>query len=637
MDDTTDYIELVTRAQFGDKQSLNDLAELVRGRLYAYVYRITLQDDLTQDIVQESMLEMFKVIDTLEKTDRFWPWLRGIAFNKIRHHRAREQRHKTVSISNIGADNLPLSKRKDRPSGLANLIGDELKQIIFNAMRELKPRHRAVLAMRCYEEMGYSEIAELMDCSELNVRVLFYRAKKALHKQLSYQGLGKKFLLSALALFGKMTAHSEAEAAGVSITVATTEVGLAAGLVGMATSKTTVVALAAAGLLAVSSTVAIPQINRAVSWFDKTMAVLGEKLTKDLYVTAGGREDDKEFWYYYPAGVNGPVMTRLMKWDPRGQKNYCQRLENDRANYNFDIISNSMYIENSRMLRSDFGVRRLPTDKSNLREFLSRVEGKADEMEYISSEGDGLLVISKLGEDINYSLVTHHYNVLDEEYFRYDWPRGVKVVDNRDAMHKRAWTYFRLTGHMNGEEISGTGRIPFVYDASKQNYPWLRLKVGERLKIVDSGAAACVYGQNGRLRARYEGGSFFAGLGRPWMGLHTVDTVRRDAAEKQIWFETKHTPGSNKAEVILTKEQEDDSLGLIYTIDLDNDVIEKITFSAGEGHGRYVEGELIFSYLEDIDQVGAEFAEPREKSYKIPQREGIGMLWLVRLAEADLG
>ena len=96
MDQDTEYIELVRRAQSGDKGSLDDLAELVRGRLYAYVYRIVLRDDVAQDIVQESMLEMFKILDKLEQAELFWPWLRGIGFNKIRHHRTREKRHRMV-------------------------------------------------------------------------------------------------------------------------------------------------------------------------------------------------------------------------------------------------------------------------------------------------------------------------------------------------------------------------------------------------------------------------------------------------------------------------------------------------------------------------------------------------------------
>lgn len=76
MDDNREYIELVKQAQLGERGSLDCLAELVRGRSYAYVYRIVLQDDLAQDIVQESMLEMFKIFGKLDRADRFWPWLR---------------------------------------------------------------------------------------------------------------------------------------------------------------------------------------------------------------------------------------------------------------------------------------------------------------------------------------------------------------------------------------------------------------------------------------------------------------------------------------------------------------------------------------------------------------------------------
>lgn len=83
MVDKDNYIELVEQAQLGDEQSLNRLAELARERLRVYVYRLTLSDDLTQDVLQESMLEMFKFLDKLEKADRFWPWLRRIAANKI--------------------------------------------------------------------------------------------------------------------------------------------------------------------------------------------------------------------------------------------------------------------------------------------------------------------------------------------------------------------------------------------------------------------------------------------------------------------------------------------------------------------------------------------------------------------------
>jgi hypothetical protein len=122
--------------------------------------------------------------------------------------------------------------------------------------------------------------------------------------------------------------------------------------------------------------------------------------------------------------------------------------------------------------------------------------------------------------------------------------------------------------------------------------------------------------------ARYEGGSFFKGLGRPWMGLHTIDTVRRDAAEKQVWFETKRTSG-NKVEVMLTHDQAE----LVYTIDMETDVIEKITFSLNNSD----KGELRFSYLQNIDNFGNEFTPPRIGNYWRLRQDSPNVLWPLKL------
>jgi hypothetical protein len=60
---------------------------------------------------------------------------------------------------------------------------------------------------------------------------------------------------------------------------------------------------------------------------------------------------------------------------------------------------------------------------------------------------------------------------------------------------------------------------------------------------------------------------------------------------------------------------------------MEADVIEKITFSADND----VEGELEFSYLQNIDNPGNEFASPRIGSYRKLQQNPPGMLWLVKL------
>jgi len=241
-----EHAELIKKAQLGDRECLSRLAEAARVHLREYVLRLTLQEDLTEDIVQESILEMFKIFDKLKKADRFWAWLHGIAFNKIRSHYGRQWRHKTISLSEVACE----IATEDSQNALADMVNRELKQIVLRSMRELSPRHRAVLTMRCYKEMAYSDIAILMGCSEFGAQALFYRAKKALAKKLSHHGLGKGYLLTALVLFGKLTAATEASAANVSVTAATLKVGAAASLAAMVTSKTAIVSLTAAGTIA---------------------------------------------------------------------------------------------------------------------------------------------------------------------------------------------------------------------------------------------------------------------------------------------------------------------------------------------------------------------------------------------------
>ncbi len=631
MDEKTAYIELAKKARLGDKASLDELAQMVRGRLYAYVFRIVLQDDLAQDIVQESMLEMVKVFGKLEKADKFWPWLCGIAANKIRRSYKNKQRRKTVSLSKLGDGNWISGDPKAAQEGLANLVGQELRQIILAAMGHLKPRYRMVLTMRCYEQMEYPEIAKSMRCSEFNVRLLFFRAKKSLAKQLARNGFGKGSLLTALVLFGKMTAPSEAAAAQISVTAAATKVGIAASTVGVVASKTTVVSLTAAGALAVGTTmIAGPEAIRTVISPEEPAVKSAQQLVVQDY---WAQSRTLERWYYYPSGSQGPVMMRVVKWDADGIISHCQRLQNGRANYRFDQSDNTIYIENGRMLRNDLSVERLPTDGAQLSESLSAVQGKTVGMEYVDDDGEGLLVTLKpksneLGVDLQ---VAYQLNLLDEEYFQYDWPRSAQVVDNRDTMHKRGWTYFRIAGQVRGEKIAGTGRIPFVYDSSRENPAWLKLQIGDRLTIEDSDVDARIYGSSGMKFDRYKSWSFFKGLARPWMGLHTIDTIRRDAAQKQIQFETNQS-GNGQAKVALS----DGKYRIIYSIDLEKDIITRITFLASDGQGYHAEGELIFSYLEDIDQTGDEFAEPRKKDYGKSQREGLGILWLIRLAEGNL-
>lgn len=623
MEEVNIPIELISQAQLGKKDSLDRLVGIVWAPLKSYVYRRTLDDNLTEDIVQESILELIKMIGRLQRKDRFWPWLCKIALNKIRIYNRSERRKKAALMSKARQDQRP---KRYQEENVAELVNEELKQSVIKAMRKLKLRHREILALRCYESKSYSQIADEMDCTELGARLLFFRAKKSLAKELARNGLGRGSLLLALVIIGKMTAPTKAAAAGVSITAGTMYVGTAASVIGAIISAKVIVVLTAAAAIMVSSAVVGPKIAQTPSK-DRPVS---QHILKPPVKTYEGME---ECCYFFPEGISGPVMIRQIQRNEQTNKTYCRRLQNDSMNYYTN--GGKVFINNHRMWAEDLSVHRLPTDPKQLREFLSLVEGKSTDPEYVpcTDRARNLLVtVRRDAENSNNILETvRHYNVIEEEFFQYDWPEGTKKIDNRDAMHKRGWTYFKITGRINGEEVLGYGRIPFVYETYQSHSAWIRLKVGKELEIVDSANGANIYSSTRKLLATYPSGTFMKGLARPWMGLHTIDTIRRDAAEKSIWFESRYSLGKEKTKVTLSRKH----IKLIYVIDMKNDIVEKITFVRSDTDAA-TEDALQISYLRDIDQTPDEFTTPRiRRGSRLPDTTP-GIQWLFQLADGTL-
>lgn len=580
----TDDIVLVKKAQLGDRDSLSHLAETARVRLHQYVLRLTLNEDLTQDIVQETMLEMLRILQKLRKAETFWPWLYGIATNKTRSHYGKLWRRRTHNFSETGYEPRPASN----DDTLSEVVTEELKQIVVRSVSQLAPHHRAVLTMRCYDHLSYAQIAKLMDCSEIGARASFYRAKKNLAKRLSAYGLGKGSLLLALVAFGKMTATSKVSAAQIAITGATLQVGPLAALVGTATGKTGLVVLAAVGSLGVGSVALGPA--RVATIFDGTSRPANVLPASPLRLDATLRQ---EYWYYFPDGDRKAVMQRLVQSDMTGRNPVCQILQNQHANYHYDGHSNTVHINNYRAWKPDLSVMRLPTDSPQLSDSIERAEGRPADMELTNRNRSGLLVICNNQGEQGSKIwrIDRHLNVLEEEYFHVSWPESIPVVDNRDAMHKRGWTYFKISGRIGNHSVSGTGRLPFVHASVRQDYPWLRIRVDGGETFVDTPTGAGTYDQAGLVATQSPGGSYFKGLLRPWMGLHCIDTIRRDAAEQGLQFDTTYDNEATRTRITVYAE----SLTLVYTVNMETDVIETIGFFTDSAGEPTLRGELHFT------------------------------------------
>ncbi|HPC95488.1 MAG TPA: sigma-70 family RNA polymerase sigma factor [Sedimentisphaerales bacterium] len=229
-----DIVELVRQAQRGDQQAMDHLAQVVTGRLYAYINRLTLNHDLTQDLLQETLLKMIESIKDIEHPDRFWPWLFRTALGQVQHYYRERARAQQVEFSSMSRRRLLDYLARDHDDGLDRLMRRELAEAVVDAMAQLNLAYRNVLTLRCYEQLSFAEIAEMMDCKELRARVLFFRARHSLNRRLAKRGFGKGLLLTALGLFGLLTAPADSASAATTVTAASIQVGAAATIAGIA-------------------------------------------------------------------------------------------------------------------------------------------------------------------------------------------------------------------------------------------------------------------------------------------------------------------------------------------------------------------------------------------------------------------
>ena len=185
MSEDNEYIQqLLSEAGSGSRASMGRLAVIVWERLYPFVLRTTLNHDVTEDILQETLLTVIRKITSLRESRRFWSWVYRVAWSKIqdnfRRHRLRSSR-KALLLWN---QHHPSSAQVGSDSLLEAKIHQETLEQISDVVEQLSRQHRDVLHLRYYEQLPYARIASLTRTTPQKARVRFYRAKKSLKARL---------------------------------------------------------------------------------------------------------------------------------------------------------------------------------------------------------------------------------------------------------------------------------------------------------------------------------------------------------------------------------------------------------------------------------------------------------------------
>jgi len=179
--------ELMLRVREGDSLSFALLLEKHRGPVIHFLYRMVLNQAIAEELAQEVFLRVYRSRATYEPTAKFTTWLFRIAthlaLNSIRDGRNEKLQE---SLDREVLDGPVRQVATGEPNVEQLLVREARLLEVRQAIESLPGKQRAAVLMHKYDEMEYSQIAGVLNCSESVVKSLLFRAYEALLARLAH-------------------------------------------------------------------------------------------------------------------------------------------------------------------------------------------------------------------------------------------------------------------------------------------------------------------------------------------------------------------------------------------------------------------------------------------------------------------
>jgi RNA polymerase sigma-70 factor, ECF subfamily len=174
-------VELVQRILTGDEAALHEIYAVYGQRMYAYAVRLTDDLALAQDIVQETLVTVWRTAGRYRGEGRLLAWLLGIVHNlafKAIRHRPLPITDEMEEIWAAGCD-----------SPEEQLQAIEQAHWVRQGLKDLSAEHRAVLELVFYQGLSLEEVAQVCSCPTGTVKSRLSYARQYLRRVLSRQNM----------------------------------------------------------------------------------------------------------------------------------------------------------------------------------------------------------------------------------------------------------------------------------------------------------------------------------------------------------------------------------------------------------------------------------------------------------------
>ena len=156
-------------------QNIEEIYNKYARIVYKYIFCMTKDEYLAEEIVQDTFLTAVEKIDSFKGESKISTWLCQIAKYKWYE---RLKKHKKV---------LPLEDL-EKSQSLENILEEDFLQKenrkeLFKKMQKLDEQTRNVMYLRILGDFNYDEIADIMGTTSNWARVTFFRGKQKIKEE----------------------------------------------------------------------------------------------------------------------------------------------------------------------------------------------------------------------------------------------------------------------------------------------------------------------------------------------------------------------------------------------------------------------------------------------------------------------
>lgn len=180
MADERQILELY-RQEGKEELAFNLIVREYGERLYWHIREMVCTHEDTNDLLQSTLMRVWKGLPTFREESNLYTWLYRIATNEALTFLKKKRIEKILLFSNY------TSAMEKRLKADPSFDGDKLQIAIRREILKLPDKQRAIFSLRYFQELKYEEISQIMNTSVGALKASYHLACQKIKKALDEQ------------------------------------------------------------------------------------------------------------------------------------------------------------------------------------------------------------------------------------------------------------------------------------------------------------------------------------------------------------------------------------------------------------------------------------------------------------------